>query len=230
MCHQRASSAQCSPIVALGMSLACRRPGFCCSVLAELSATCTRRACPPASNWSIQLCITGRPRLRLAIATKPTKSMHATFLLLFLLLSGDIQVNPGPSNSDIPISVNNFPVLGSANICGLRSKVLQLQAEYLLPYNFAAFALQETKLSPSCRDPSLQLTDYSLFRKDRSAGGGGVALYVQDCLNLRRFCSHISPSLELIAVEAFFGQRRLILASVFCRQDHDLRWKNSFLT
>ncbi len=133
-------------------------------------------------------------------------------LLFLLLLSGDISLNPGP---DIPFSAANNPVLGSANICGLRQKVLQLQAEYLSPYNFAAFALQETKLSSSCRDPNLQIADYTLFRRDRKANGGGVALYVQDSLNARRFRSSVPAALELLAIEAYFGSRRLILASLY---------------
>ncbi len=140
---------------------------------------------------------------------------------ILLLLSG-LNPNPGPPvamadlpSTDIPTSASGNPVIGSANICGLRGKVNNLQAEYLVPYNFAAFALQETKLPTSSKDPKLYLPDYSLFRKDRSGSGGGVALYVQNVLNPHRFRSRIPPALELIAVEAFFGAKRLILASIY---------------
>ncbi len=146
-----------------------------------------------------------------------------TSCVAVLLLRSGIEPNPGPTStsssqsvdSDVPSSTDSLPVICTANICGLHSKVLQLSADYLLPYKIVACALQETKLPSSCHDPSLQIQDYSLFRKDRTASGGGVAIYVPDSLNPCRFRSHVPPLLELVAVEVYFGKRRLILLSVY---------------
>ncbi len=119
-----------------------------------------------------------------AIANLPCMVLpFPVFSLLLLLLVG-IEPNPGPHlATDFPVSASSQPVIASANICGLRSKVNNLQVEYLASYNLAAIALQETKLPPSCKDPSLSLPDYTLFRKDRNGSGGGVALYLQNSLN-----------------------------------------------
>ncbi len=121
--------------------------------------------------------------------------------LALILLSGGVCLNPGPVErnlQDIPCSCGLQPVLGSANICGLRSKVANLQAEYLVPYGFGSFSLQETKLFPSCQDPLLQVPDYTSFHKDRSGSEGGVALYVQNSLNPWQFRSQIPAPLELV--------------------------------
>ncbi len=165
-------------------------------------------------------CLYRNYRGRCSVASKPPRI--SGLALILILLSGDISLNPGPALGqspdpdidDIPVSASSC-VIGSANICGLRSKVNNLQAEFLTSYNFAAFALQETKLPSFCKDSALYLPDYSLFRKDRTASGGGVGLYVQNALNPRRLSYRIPAALELIAVEAFFGPRRLILASIY---------------
>ncbi len=161
---------------------------------------------------------------------KRTAHIKFKWLLLLLLLCGDVRPNPGPtsdivvptstltmpsSSVSIPVSCVTRPVLASANICGLRGKALHIEAEYIVPYSLCAFALQETKLPSRCNDPVLQIPDYTLFRKDHSGSGGGVAIYVQNSLNPRRLRSQLPASFELVAVQAFFGLRRLILASVY---------------
>ncbi len=179
-----------------------------------------------ASRWNYYCSASPRslpafcePHLWLSIASARTSTRHSwNSAILLLLLCGDIQSNPGPNSvgdPDIPCSRAGRPVLATANVCGLRGKVCQLQVEFFVPFNLAAFALQETKLSPSYNDPNLQVPDYTLFRKDRSACGGGVALYVQNSLNPRRLRAQVPSALELVAVEAYFGPRRLILTSVY---------------
>ncbi len=169
-----------------------------------------------------ELLRTFRTKTRLSLCRKNSCWVKGSLLLL-LIISGDVSPNPGPAaidvpstpSNDVPCSADLQPVLGSANVCGLRSKALNLEAEFLVPYSFAAFALQETKLPASCPNQSLCLRNYTLFRKDRNASGGGVAIYVQNSLNPRRLRSRIPALLELVAVEAYFGARRLILASVY---------------
>ncbi len=172
-----------------------------------LSGICSRYA-----DWLLPIDAAGRSRPQLCLVT----CNHFKATVLLLLLCGDIATNPGPNiGIDIPDSVDNRPVVGSANVCGLRGKVLHFQAEFLESSKFAAFALQETKLPKNCKDAALQIPNYSLFRKDRSGSGGGVALYVQDSLHPRPFRTKPPASLELVATETYFGTRRIILASVY---------------
>ncbi len=172
----------------------------------------TKLAFRTASNGILQTHLHCFSQLGLVSKLPAIMLPYPCFAASLLLISG-LNPNPGPrmlSSSDssdsadfIPVSAANLPVIGSANVCGLRSKVMQLQAEFLIPFNFAAFAVQETKLPASCREPCLQIPDYTLFRKDRTASGGGVALYVQNALNPRRLRNKIPSALELVAVEAF---------------------------
>ncbi len=55
--------------------------------------------------------------------------------------------------------------------------------------------------------------DYTLFRRDRNANGGGVSLYVHDSLHPSRVPGH--RSLELIAVTVNFCRQTMVVASCY---------------
>jgi hypothetical protein len=46
-------------------------------------------------------------------------------------------------------------------------------------YNYAAFALQETKLNNNIPFTEFSVNEYTLFRRDRTTNGGGVGIYVR---------------------------------------------------
>ncbi len=125
-------------------------------------------------------------------------------------LSSDDSMEP-----DIPNSTFRKPVLASANVNSLPSKLEEIKP-LLQMHQFAAFAVQETKIDSKISQSELKIPGYQLFRRDRNRRGGGVALYVLEQLKSRKLkLQTVPPSLEIIAVEITFLKHKLIVASVY---------------
>jgi hypothetical protein len=68
------------------------------------------------------------------------------------------------------------------NVVTLLPKIDEIK-HLLLDLDIDIFSLNETRLDSDVNDACLALDGYSLFRKDRSRSGGGVALYVRNSLS-----------------------------------------------
>ncbi len=112
----------------------------------------------------------------------------------------------------LPKSTLQSPVIVSANVNGLRSKFDSLYTA-ASAYGPVALAIQESKLCASVDSKELAIPNYSLFRRDRSANGGGVCLYVLESLRPTRFSGH--RSLELVACKLLFRQSTVVVASCY---------------
>lgn len=105
---------------------------------------------------------------------------RVTVVLLLLLLSGDVESNPGPnSQTEHSISILH------CNIRSIRSKL-----EYILN-NFCDYDLlcfTETHLDDSVTDEAVYLSlNFDVpYRKDRSCHGGGILVYINSCLIHKR--------------------------------------------
>ena len=119
---------------------------------------------------------------------------------ILLLLSGDIEVNPGPTAS-----------LWHCNIRGLN---FETHADLLsdVAHNFDILALTETFLNTNCCF-DLNINGYlPIFRKDRTLRpGGGVALYVRDSLFAVRRSEFEILELEALWVEIKSSKLNLML-------------------
>lgn len=102
----------------------------------------------------------------------------------------------------------------SANVNGLRSKldIVRIHAEL---YDPDVILLQETKLHSSLKNSELQVPGYLLFRKDRTANGGGVCIYAREDLKPRAQFAISTDSIELLSAKIRLGQRTVIVASVY---------------
>ena len=116
---------------------------------------------------------------------------HLLFLLdRLLLLSGDIETNPGPAqiNNDIH-SVSVF----HQNIRSIRNKFDYISENFL---DFDILCFTETKLVHTITDESLSLDGFgSMYRKDNTANSGGLLTYVSNHLYSKRILEmeHILP-------------------------------------
>lgn len=116
----------------------------------------------------------------------------AVILLLLLLTSGDIELNPGPPSNNRNISIWH------SNIRSLnQSKVLALKAD--IANEFDIIALTETFLN----NHDLDLQGYHpIYRKDRqNRDGGGIAAYISDTLIVTRKNNFELDSLEAMWLE-----------------------------
>jgi len=122
--------------------------------------------------------------------------------LLLLLLSGDIELNPGPVSS-------KFFKLGLLNVRSLLAGDKLDEISYIIrDKNFSIFALTETWLNNSIPNNSLIFEGYSsIFRLDRHGRiGGGVALYISNSLFAKQRPDLQIPEFECLWVEFKLNQ------------------------
>ena len=94
---------------------------------------------------------------------------YSKFRRNLLLISGDIEMNPGPMAK----SLNIF----HHNINSLAPKIHEIVPE-LEDFDVAIFT--ETKLDCSIQNDKLEIPDFqTVIRKDRNRNGGGVAVYIE---------------------------------------------------
>ena len=97
----------------------------------------------------------------------------------------------------------------------LRGKLDHIRA-ICAEYEPAVFACQETKINKNVTDGELSVGGYILYRKDRTASGGGVALYISQRYHPRPLKNiQIANGLEIVATELSCGRTRLVVASVY---------------
>ena len=109
------------------------------------------------------------------------------FVLICLLLSGDIEINPGPSEREKALSVCHWN-LNSVWVDDF-SKIDQISA-FLESHQFDIFCIGESFLNSEIEDDDQRLTieNYSLIRSDHPSGSkrGGVCIYYRDHLVLEK--------------------------------------------
>lgn len=90
--------------------------------------------------------------------------------------------------------------LAHLNIRSLRNKVTDI-TDILLKGNLHILGITETLLDSTFEDSSLHIQGYSIYRKDRNARGGGVAIFIQDHIPVK-----MRIDLMLYEIEALWLQ------------------------
>ena len=131
---------------------------------------------------------------------------HKSYFRSILLLSGDINLNPGPYTDILPFSNNSFSInysrISSASndenadiekwknfkkkglhffhisINSLPPKIHELR-HFTKTRDASVVGISETKLDNSISSSEIEIEGYDLSRLDRSRRGGGVAFYVK---------------------------------------------------
>ena len=148
-------------------------------------------------------------------------SLLYTWLILLILLSGDISENPGPSDTessdsdiskdsiDLSIFENDFSVV-LYSIQSLANKVDQLQVELS---HFDVIALSETWLNPSISDDDIMFQNFQKpFRKDRIHNNyGGIIIYVKENIACKRRQDLENNQIESIWVELTLEAKSILL-------------------
>ena len=176
---------------------------------------------------------------------------HKSYFRYILLLSSDINLNPGPSTDALPFSNESFSndesqiFSGSddgnlnfekwavfkkkgihfvhININSLLPKINELQ--YLTKLSNASIVgYSEIKLDDSISSSEIEIEDYDLLRFDRSCRGGSVACYIKKSLAYNykeKFCK----STESVFIDIFLPNAKPILVSILYRTPD----KNNFV-
>nr|XP_022287616.1 uncharacterized protein LOC111100237 isoform X1 [Crassostrea virginica]XP_022287617.1 uncharacterized protein LOC111100237 isoform X1 [Crassostrea virginica]XP_022287618.1 uncharacterized protein LOC111100237 isoform X1 [Crassostrea virginica] len=114
------------------------------------------------------------------------------FYCFILLLSGDVEVNPGPT-------FENALDIIHLNIRSIRNKLDYLNT-FIHDFDIACFT--ETHLDSSILDDDLTLDGFtSIQRKDRNSFGGGVIIYLSSAVSAFRRKDLEPSSIECIWLE-----------------------------
>ena len=141
---------------------------------------------------------------------------YLLYIFLILLLSWDIEINPGPNkNQEKSLSVCHWN-LNSLWVDDF-IKVTLLSA-FLSAHKFDILCLSETFLDSSISDddPRLSINGYNLLRCDHPSNSkqGGVCVYYRDSLALVRR-TDLTCLNECLVCEISFGRNRLFLTTLY---------------
>ena len=98
---------------------------------------------------------------------------------LLVVLSGDVQTNPGPGScKELTVCHANIQSLSRAKLNAIQES---------LAHNFDMITLSETHLHPGVTNDVFHLEGYhDIIRKDRDGQGGGVAVFIKDSISFKR--------------------------------------------
>lgn len=182
-----------------------------------------------------ELCRSMSIRIRMLCIVDVTSScfihMHITMLLpcndayirlllaLLLLISGDVERNPGPAQE--PPQASSFIDISMChlNIQSLKSTTekfdhIKLQ---LIP-EFDVITLSETWLNDNCDSNDYDINEYHpMFRRDRHTGavGGGVAAWVSSRLVAKRRLDIEKPDIEAMWLEIRCHNNKFLLCVLY---------------
>ena len=114
-------------------------------------------------------------------------SLKWLYKIFLILLSGDVEINPGPRrNTDESFSICHWNL---NSLFAYSYNTLFVPRAYIAVHKFDVICLSETYLDSTVAsdDESLEITGYNLVRSEHPANNkrGGVCLYYKTCLPLR---------------------------------------------
>lgn len=101
------------------------------------------------------------------------------------------------------------------NVCSLRNKIPDIHL-FLTLYKIHVLALTETHLGTRIKDSELKIDNYKLYRCDRKHNNsnwyrGGVALYVQDHIPVKRHVFSNLSNIEIIWADIYLPHTKPVL-------------------
>ena len=132
---------------------------------------------------------------------------------VLLILSGDIELNPGPFHYNISNGLKICP----ANVGGLRGKLSAVK--YYLIGNFDIIAITESRLASFSDNSKLKFDNYyqvNDFRYDRTTDtGGGIIVFISESLGADRRHEYEDPDVEVIFIEIRSKGQKFLLCATY---------------
>ena len=133
-----------------------------------------------------------------------------------LILSGDINLNPGPAISSLNLSHLN--IRSASSITLTLNKPIALQ-EFITDHKIDILPLSETWLSPDSLPStlnSLTPSDFSLIHSPRPHGtGGGLAVIYRSCLNVKKISLPVFSSFESLCIQLTIASSSFTILSIY---------------
>ena len=132
----------------------------------------------------------------------------AMFVMLMLLLkSGDVEINPGPPCKSLSMCHSNIRSLSMSKLRAIRCNLANI---------YDVITLSETHLHAGVADDVFLLNGYhNILQKDRGALGGGVAICIKESLGYKRMFEYERPDLEAIWVQLNTIEGKVLVCSIY---------------
>jgi hypothetical protein len=123
-------------------------------------------------------------------------NLEFTFVIfLLVVLSGNVEINPGPSTD---VQTSSLSIL-HVNIRSIRNKIEYIKDNYL-DYDILCFT--ETHLSATINNELLKLDGFStMYRKDRTNHSSGLLIYTSNNIISSRLNVLEIPNLDTLWIE-----------------------------
>ena len=128
---------------------------------------------------------------------------------ILLILAHDVETNPGPNYSQ-SLSICHVDVHSLLR----PGRLDDTHDELCALHNFDLIGVGELHLDNNIVDSQVDLHGYSIFRGDcnrTGGGGGGVAVYVNSDIPVKRRLDLETPDIQLIWVELLFKSHKFLL-------------------
>ena len=142
-------------------------------------------------------------------------------IFLTLILSGDVEINPGPLKfKSLNVCHINIRSLSRSKLLAIKTSV----AEY-----FDIITLSETHLHQGVPNALFKIEGFhEIIRKDRHQqdGGGGVALYIKNSIPFKRLFQFETQDLEALWVQINTLGGKIIICSCYRAPDNNTFWSD----
>ena len=158
---------------------------------------------------------------------------NASYFKHLLLLSGDINLNPGPPPEQpqqndmwLPFTKRGLHFV-HININSLLPKIDEIRS-FAQQTNVSVIGITETKLDNSVLDAEIKIDGYDLMRWDRNRHGGGIACYVKNGIQFNRKDDIFSDGIENIFFDIIFPNSQSITVGLVYRPPNQHSFLDDF--
>ena len=167
------------------------------------------------------------------------------FVFLLLLLSGNVELNPGPvsctvsKKSSLAPMHSYMPVEDNLNTTDTLDDIVDIfsaRGLHIVHLNICSLSLyfdqvkdlfdngrvgilsfSETRLDDSIKDTEIEIENYTLIRKDRDRNGGGVCVYIRADISFNVRSDMDNKSIEAVWVEINLPKTKPFLVGALYR-------------
>ena len=150
------------------------------------------------------------------------------FLCMLLILSGDIETNPGPHLDSGNVNIDGISIV-HLNIRSIRNK-MDFISDFLSDFDIMCFT--ETHLDADISDSALTIDtrNSKMYRHDFNSHSGGLLVYISNSFYSRRRHDLENCSVHSIWVEVKYRAKAFLLCTVYRSQNAPTAFWDHFNT
>ena len=159
---------------------------------------------PLSVNYALNLFYRAQKSVPFTLCSECTRrpvllAFSRNLILLLLCYSGDVEVDPGPavpSSTSIPQALSFVDFCNRKSLSFMHVNIRSLHPKFVIftaLANLDVLAMSESWLRKTTKNPEISIPNFKIFRQERTAKGGGVAICCRDSLQSSVILSRSLP-------------------------------------